>query len=194
MTKRIAEMTPEQLAREQQRRKCDAYREYHREYRRNRYANDAEFREQLKEQKRLRADPHHEVDRSRCLQRRCPRRRVSHHVAAWWWDASLLTTVADENLLLIKTVTRSLPFDWGSNVRRGGLVEMIELLLKQLSDFCRLARCRFGNGATREIGFCRAGNSRGHSEIVNALGGGTSYGLALQLPPRGPRRQAVRRG
>ena len=37
-------------------------------------------------------------------------------VAAWWWDASLLTTVADENLLLIKTVTRSLPFDWGSKI------------------------------------------------------------------------------
>ena len=55
MTKRIAEMTPEQLAREQQRRKSDAYREYHREYRRNRYANDAEFRERLKEQKRARA-------------------------------------------------------------------------------------------------------------------------------------------
>ena len=55
MTKRITEMTPEQLARELQRRKSDAYRKYHREYRRNRYANDPEFRERLKEQKRARA-------------------------------------------------------------------------------------------------------------------------------------------
>ena len=62
MTKRIAEMTPEQLAREQQRRKSDAYREYHREYRRNRYANDAEFRERLKEQKRLRARERYYTD------------------------------------------------------------------------------------------------------------------------------------
>jgi hypothetical protein len=37
-------------------------------------------------------------------------------VAAWWWDASLLTSAADENLLLIKTVTRSLPSDWGSKI------------------------------------------------------------------------------
>ena len=37
-------------------------------------------------------------------------------VAAWWWDASLLTTAADKNLLIIKTVTRSLPFDWGSKI------------------------------------------------------------------------------
>jgi hypothetical protein len=35
-------------------------------------------------------------------------------VAAWWWDASLLTAAADENLQLIKTITRVLPFDWGS--------------------------------------------------------------------------------
>jgi hypothetical protein len=35
-------------------------------------------------------------------------------VAAWWWDASLLTVAADENLRLIKVVTRRLPFDWGS--------------------------------------------------------------------------------
>jgi len=37
-------------------------------------------------------------------------------VAAWWWDASLLTAAADENLQLIKTITRVLPFDWGSKV------------------------------------------------------------------------------
>jgi hypothetical protein len=37
-------------------------------------------------------------------------------VAAWWWDASLLTAAADENLQLIKTVTGSLPLDWGSKV------------------------------------------------------------------------------
>ena len=37
-------------------------------------------------------------------------------VAAWWWDASLLTAAADENLQLIKTITRVLPFDWGSRV------------------------------------------------------------------------------
>ena len=36
--------------------------------------------------------------------------------AAWWWDASLLTAAADENLQLIKTITRVLPFDWGSKV------------------------------------------------------------------------------
>ena len=37
-------------------------------------------------------------------------------IAAWWWDASLLTMAADGNLQLIKTVTRALPFDWGSKV------------------------------------------------------------------------------
>src|SRR5882672_3228712 len=37
-------------------------------------------------------------------------------VAAWWWDASLLTAAADENLQLVKTITRALPFDWGSKV------------------------------------------------------------------------------
>ena len=37
-------------------------------------------------------------------------------VAAWLWDASLLTTVADENLRLIKAVTRPLPLDWSSKV------------------------------------------------------------------------------
>ena len=37
-------------------------------------------------------------------------------VAAWWWDASLLTAAADENLQLIKTITRVLPFDWGSKI------------------------------------------------------------------------------
>ena len=37
-------------------------------------------------------------------------------VAAWWWDASLLTVAADENLQLIKTVTGTLPSDWGSKV------------------------------------------------------------------------------
>ena len=36
--------------------------------------------------------------------------------AAWWWDASLLTAAADENLQLIKTITRVLPFDWGSKI------------------------------------------------------------------------------
>jgi hypothetical protein len=35
-------------------------------------------------------------------------------IAAWWWDASLLTAAADQNLQLIKTITRALPFDWGS--------------------------------------------------------------------------------
>jgi hypothetical protein len=37
-------------------------------------------------------------------------------VATWWWDASLLTSAADENLRLIKTVSRFLPFDWGGKV------------------------------------------------------------------------------
>ena len=37
-------------------------------------------------------------------------------VAAWLWDASLLTTAADENLRLIKAVTRPLPLDWSSKV------------------------------------------------------------------------------
>ena len=37
-------------------------------------------------------------------------------VATWWWDASLLTTAADENLRLIKAVTRLLPADWSSKV------------------------------------------------------------------------------
>ena len=37
-------------------------------------------------------------------------------VAAWLWDASLLTTAADENLRLIKAITRLLPFDWSSKV------------------------------------------------------------------------------
>ena len=32
-------------------------------------------------------------------------------VAAWLWDASLLTTAADENLRLIKAITRLLPLD-----------------------------------------------------------------------------------
>jgi hypothetical protein len=35
-------------------------------------------------------------------------------IAVWWWDASLLTAAADANLQLVKTVTRELPFDWGS--------------------------------------------------------------------------------
>ena len=37
-------------------------------------------------------------------------------VAAWLWDAALLTTAADENLRLIKEVTRLLPPDWASKV------------------------------------------------------------------------------
>jgi len=37
-------------------------------------------------------------------------------VAAWLWDASLLTTAADENLRLIKAITRLLPLDWSSKV------------------------------------------------------------------------------
>jgi hypothetical protein len=37
-------------------------------------------------------------------------------VAAWWWDASLLTAAADENLDLLKTVTGTLPPDWGSKI------------------------------------------------------------------------------
>jgi hypothetical protein len=37
-------------------------------------------------------------------------------VAIWWWDASLLTAVADVNLKLIKIVTGTLPFHWGSKV------------------------------------------------------------------------------
>jgi hypothetical protein len=37
-------------------------------------------------------------------------------VFAWLWDASLLTTAADENLRLIKAVTRPLPPDWSSKV------------------------------------------------------------------------------
>jgi hypothetical protein len=37
-------------------------------------------------------------------------------VAAWLWDASLLTTAADENLRLIKAITRLLPLDWPSKV------------------------------------------------------------------------------
>ena len=75
MTKRIAEMTPEQLAREQKRRKSDAYREYHREYRRNRYAIDAEFRERLKEQKRARARERYHNDPEYRQQLKARRRR-----------------------------------------------------------------------------------------------------------------------
>ena len=37
-------------------------------------------------------------------------------VAAWLWDASLLTAAADENLRLIKEITRLLPADWASKV------------------------------------------------------------------------------
>jgi hypothetical protein len=37
-------------------------------------------------------------------------------VALWFWDASLLTRAADENLRLIKAVTRTLPADWASKV------------------------------------------------------------------------------
>jgi hypothetical protein len=37
-------------------------------------------------------------------------------VATWLWDASLLTMAADENLRLIKAVTRLLPLDWSSKV------------------------------------------------------------------------------
>ena len=37
-------------------------------------------------------------------------------VAAWLWDASLLTTAADENLRLIRAITRLLPLDWSSKV------------------------------------------------------------------------------
>ena len=37
-------------------------------------------------------------------------------IALWVWDASLLTTAADENLRLVKMVTRLLPFDWASRV------------------------------------------------------------------------------
>ena len=35
-------------------------------------------------------------------------------VGAWLWDASVLTAAADENLRLIKAVTRLLPPDWAS--------------------------------------------------------------------------------
>ena len=35
-------------------------------------------------------------------------------VAIWLWNASLLTTAADENLRIIKTLTRLLPSDWAS--------------------------------------------------------------------------------
>lgn len=37
-------------------------------------------------------------------------------VVAWLWDASLLTKAADENLRLIKEVTRLLPPDWSTKV------------------------------------------------------------------------------
>ena len=83
MTKRIAEMTPEQLARELQRRKSDAYRDYHREYRRYRYATDPEFRERLKQQKRTRARERYHNDpeyRERLKARRRSRRAQSAHL------------------------------------------------------------------------------------------------------------------
>jgi len=35
-------------------------------------------------------------------------------VALWFWDASVLTRVADQNLRLIREVTRLLPADWAS--------------------------------------------------------------------------------
>jgi hypothetical protein len=35
-------------------------------------------------------------------------------VAMWLWDASLLTRAADENLRLIKEISRLLPQDWAS--------------------------------------------------------------------------------
>jgi hypothetical protein len=35
-------------------------------------------------------------------------------VALWFWDASVLTRAADENLRLIREVTRLLPADWAS--------------------------------------------------------------------------------
>jgi hypothetical protein len=35
-------------------------------------------------------------------------------VALWLWNASLLTAAADENLRVIKAVTRLLPPDWAS--------------------------------------------------------------------------------
>ena len=37
-------------------------------------------------------------------------------VGTWLWDASLLTKAADENLVLLKQVTRLLPRDWSSKV------------------------------------------------------------------------------
>jgi len=77
MTKRISKMTPEQLARELQRRKSDAYREYHREYRRNRYAYDLEFRERLKEQKRARARERYHNDPEYRKRLKVRRRRTS---------------------------------------------------------------------------------------------------------------------
>jgi hypothetical protein len=37
-------------------------------------------------------------------------------IAVWFWDAALLTTAADQNLRLVKAVTRLLPFDWPSKI------------------------------------------------------------------------------
>lgn len=37
-------------------------------------------------------------------------------IAIWWWDATLLTAAADGNLYLLKTVTGTLPGDWGSKL------------------------------------------------------------------------------
>jgi hypothetical protein len=35
-------------------------------------------------------------------------------VALWFWDASVLTRAADENLRLIREMTRLMPADWAS--------------------------------------------------------------------------------
>ena len=34
----------------------------------------------------------------------------------WFWDASLLTRAADENLRLVKEITRLLPTEWSSRI------------------------------------------------------------------------------
>jgi hypothetical protein len=67
-------------------------------------------------------------------------------VGLWLWDASLLTRAADENLRLIRAISRFLPEDWASKVESGLRIFGADraLLLTEAIALAKLVMLAFG--------------------------------------------------
>ena len=67
-------------------------------------------------------------------------------VAMWLWDASLLTRAADENLRLIREISRFLPQDWASRSKSALRIFGADraLLLTEAIALAKLVMLAFG--------------------------------------------------